>query len=279
MSERSPARWEKMAVGVERKAPSPHIDPEYPGVQRWENGLILHNEFITEEEEASMIDAILKNEQWTGIGKRLTLHYGPHFDYTTFGASETAITPPPAFITDLLPRLPIRDYIPDQFTVQYYPPGTGIPPHVDTHSAFREVLFSLSIGSDVSMSFRRCGETEARRMRKPKRSLMGNPTTPKPPIKDPAEPKRDETEAKEGWDLVLPRRSLLIMTGPSRYGWTHKIKGRKFDLRDGEMVERQGRYSITMRSVKRGDEVGCECDFPDVCDARIREQREQGLIE
>lgn len=256
------------------EAPLPYVDPAYPNIQRWENGLILHNEFITEEEEEAMIAAILNDDRWTGIGKRVTLHFGPHFDYTTFATSETQTTPLPTYLTDLLPRLPVQDHLPDQFTVQYYPPGTGIPPHVDTHSAFREALYSLSIGSAVPMSFKRCGATEARRMRKPKRSLLGNPETGSK--ENPREPKSAVEEANvEAWDLFLPRRSLLIMTGPSRYGFTHKISSRKFDQRDGRVVAREGRYSITMRNVKRGDDVGCDCEFPEVCDARIRQEREK----
>jgi alkylated DNA repair protein alkB family protein 8 len=267
-----------MAITQRRAAPSPYIDPEHPNVQRWDNGLVLYTEFITEEEEAAMTEAVLRDAQWTDARQRLSLHFGPHFDYTTFATSETASSPPPTYITDLLPRLPIQEYLPDQFTVQYYPPGTGIPPHVDTHSAFREALYSLSFGSAVPMEFKKCGAKEARRIRLPKRSLAGNTGTIEASIGNSPGPKSftEETDA-ERWELFLPPRSLLVMMGPSRYGFTHKIKGRKFDQRDGQTVERKGRYSITMRSVKRGDEVGCDCDYPEVCDARVREKEKRRL--
>jgi alkylated DNA repair protein alkB family protein 8 len=245
--------------------------------------LVLYNDFITEEEEAAIITAITTDSHWAGHGKRLTLHFGPHFDYTTFGVSETAATPPPPFLTDLLPRLANQTPLPDQFTVQYYPPGAGIPPHVDTHSAFHEALYSLSLGSAVSMCFKKCGEEEARRMRKPKRSLLGtsssaskeNPCLTRSSL-DPSYKSSTEDQSGcadvEEWELTLPPRSLLLMMGPSRYGFTHKIRGRKFDRRDGQMIARQERYSITMRTVKNGEEVGCTCDFPGVCDAKIREE-------
>jgi alkylated DNA repair protein alkB family protein 8 len=268
-----------------KQAPPPHIDPETPNIQRWDNGLVLYNEFITQEEEAAIIAAILSDDQWVDHERRCSLHFGPHFDYTTFGASETAATPPASYLTDLLPRLPVQDYLPDQFTIQYYAPGTGIPPHVDTHSAFREALYSLSLGSTVPMFFKKCGEEEARRMRKPKRSLLDNPRTPtadtrgkmkkapKNPKISPQEENEEDADADaEGWELFLPPRSLLLMMGPSRYGFTHKIRGRKSDLRDGLLIAREGRYSITMRTVKRGKEIGCTCDFPGVCDARVREE-------
>lgn len=269
-------KWEKAIGGALQEAPTPQIDPNNPAIKRWNNGLILQTDFITKDEENAILEAILNYPSWTGIGKRTTIHFGPHFDYTTFATSETDSTPPPKFLTDLLPRLAVQEYLPDQFTVQYYPPGTGIPPHVDTHSAFREALYSISIGSDVPMSFKECGEVEARRARAPKRSLTGKPSVPPPP---PTKAQQEEDAKAEAWDLMLPRRSLLIMTGASRYGFTHRIRPRRFDISNGAVVERTGRFSITMRSIKRGNDIGCDCSFPGVCDARIREMREQGLID
>ncbi|PSS09197.1 hypothetical protein M430DRAFT_37236 [Amorphotheca resinae ATCC 22711] len=269
-----------MATGQTKEAPSPYIDPAHPNIQRWENGLVLYNDFITEEEEAAIIAAITNDDRWTAsAGKRSSLHFGPHFDYTTFATSKTAYTPLPTYITDLLPRLPIQDYLPDQATVQYYPPGTGIPPHVDTHSAFREALYSLSLGSTVPMTFKRCGITEARRMRNPKRSLLKSTGTPETPMGNTSPPKAPIEETNvESWELFIPPRSLLLMTGPSRYGFTHGIRGRKFDQQNGQIVARKGRYSITMRTVTWGDDEGCNCDYPGVCDTRIREEEKQRTL-
>ena len=287
-----------------RYAPPPSVDPANPHIKRWDNGLIRYEDFVTPDEETAAILAIEADTRWTGIGKRQTLQFGHHFDYTTFGASETDTTPLPPYLANLLSRLPLfsekvvhdngsseeHAFIPNQFTVQYYPPGTGIPPHVDTHSAFREALYSLSLGSTVPIAFKKCGKTEARRMRKPKRSLIrpssvavetacnqmdGCVSSPPlqahslddlgstsnyqritPPTREFSNVHKkgsygydlDEIEEEEPWELFLPPRSLLIMTGPSRYGYTHKIRGRKFDkFQDGSVVERKGRYSITMR--------------------------------
>jgi alkylated DNA repair protein alkB family protein 8 len=203
--------------------------------------------------------------------KRISQHFGHHFDYNTFGAS-THFNPIPTYITDFLPRLPIQSYLPDQFTVQYYPPGSGIPPHVDTHSMFAEALYSLSFGNAVPMQFRMSGPNDARKMRLPKRSAQAENTESVPaPAPEDAGQKADE-EQPPGWELLLPARSLLLMTGPSRYGYTHAIRPRKTDVIEGETVQRQGRYSITMRTVRRGDEIGCDCAYPGVCDARIREE-------
>lgn len=266
--------------------PATVTDPIGPGMQRWENGLTLIPEFISEEEEATMIAAFhgaCPESRTLAMGsrKRLSLHFGYHFDYTTFGASETTFTPLPKYIEDLLPRLPIQHQIPDQFTMQYYPPGAGIPPHVDTHSLFGEALYSLSLGSSVPMQFRKCNARDAWRMRLPKRSLVSDSGTPETsgtstPKTEPASAQPPEMQdADEASELFLPRRSLLIMLGPSRYGYTHGIRGRRTDQVGGQTVARAGRYSITMRTVKRGADIGCDCDYPGVCDARIAEEAAQ----
>ncbi|KAK4446802.1 hypothetical protein QBC34DRAFT_356048 [Podospora aff. communis PSN243] len=259
--------------------PPPTIDPSKPNIQTWPSlGLTLITNFITPAEESTLISAFHTSSghpPQASAKKRLSQHFGHHFDYTTFGASSSVYTPVPAHIAALLPRLPLRegvDVAPDQFTLQYYPPGAGIPPHVDTHSMFGEALYSLSFGSGVPMVFRKAGRNEARKMRLPKRSLGGSTVSE---VGKGVVDGDDEEEAREEWELMLPARSLLVMTGPSRYGWTHGIKGRKTDVVGGEQVVRGGRYSITMRSVRRGEEIGCACAYPGVCDARIREEEER----
>ncbi|KAK0619453.1 hypothetical protein B0T14DRAFT_584995 [Immersiella caudata] len=246
---------------------TPTIDPSTPNIQtRPSLGLTLITDFITPAEETTLISAFHSS---TGIPpqasakRRLSQHFGHHFDYTTFGASSSVYTPVPAHIAAILPRLPLREGIdvpPDQFTLQYYPPGAGIPPHVDTHSMFGEALYSLSFGSGVSMVFRLAGRNEARKMRLPKRSLGGSTSASAEMVRM----EEEREEEREEWELMLPARSLLVMTGPSRYGYTHGIKGRKTDVVDGEQVVRGGRYSITMRSVRRGQEVGCACEYPGI---------------
>lgn len=260
-------------MAVIQEAPTSTIDPSSPDISRWDNiGLTLIHNFITEDEEAAMIEAfhVLDPHQEKEARKRISQHFGHHFDYATFGAS-THFTPIPSYITDFLPRLPIQSYLPDQFTVQYYPPGSGIPPHVDTHSMFGEALYSLSFGSAVPMQFRMSGPNDARKMRLPKRSVQVESQSVSAPAAEDASQKAGE-EQPPTWELLLPARSLLLMTGPSRYGYTHAIRPRKTDVIEGRTVQRQGRYSITMRTVRRGDEIGCDCAYPGVCDARIREE-------
>ncbi|KAK3996590.1 hypothetical protein QBC44DRAFT_317186 [Cladorrhinum sp. PSN332] len=277
-----------MALQQLQPAPEPKINPATPNILFWPHlGLTLINEFITPEEEAALIAGFhnLSPCLEPNLKKRISQHHGHHFDYTTFGTT-SKITPVPEYITSWLPRLPVfpdRGGAPDQFTVQYYPPGSGIPPHVDTHSMFGEALYSLSFGSGVGMAFKKAGKEEARRIRMPKRSLTtnsGGNTTPENTTKEekpsPTLTSAEEQEKEEKpFDIMLPARSLLIMTGPSRYGYTHGIKPRKTDIVGGKVVLREGRYSVTMRSVRRKEEIGCDCPYPGVCDAKIREEQEE----
>lgn len=69
----------------------------------------------------------------------------------------------------------------DQVTVNEYVPGVGFTAHVDTHSAFRGALLSLSLAGHTVMEFRRPG----------------------------CAPRA----------LLLPARSLLVMADEARLAW------------------------------------------------------------
>lgn len=247
--------------------PKPTFLGAWPPTFEFSNGLILMHEFITKEEEKEMIrEYHIATASRDGRAlKRGAVHYGPHFDYTTFAVSKSASTPPPEYLRRLLNRLPARDDrdIPDQYTLQHYPPGTGIPPHVDTHSAFEETIYSLSFGASTRMDFKLCGEKESRRLRLPKRSLGGGGNDTPPPL--PSSAVEAAEEKTEEWELKLPARSLLVMRGPSRYGYTHGIKGRKHDQDGPRLVARQDRYSLTMRKIKPAERIGCSCEYAHVC--------------
>ncbi|XP_063005024.1 alkylated DNA repair protein alkB homolog 8 isoform X2 [Melospiza melodia melodia] len=127
-------------------------------------------------------------------------------------------------------------------------PG-GIPPHTDTHSAFEDEIISLSLGAEIVMDFKHPdGHTVA---------------------------------------IMLPRCSLLVMTGESRYLWTHGITPRKYDVvqaselgqkvrtitadvEDLTLNRRETRTSFTFRKVRR---IPCNCIYPSVCDSQKGQQR------
>ncbi|XP_063118311.1 alkylated DNA repair protein alkB homolog 8 isoform X5 [Rattus norvegicus] len=91
--------------------------------------------------------------------------------------------------------------------------------------------------------------------------------------------------------VMLPRRSLLVMTGESRYLWTHGITPRKFDtiqaseqfkggiinsdIGDLTLSKRGMRTSFTFRKVRR---IPCNCSYSSVCD-RQRKATPPSLLE
>lgn len=67
----------------------------------------------------------------------------------------------------------------------------------------------------------------------------------------------------------VPRRSLLIMSKESRYGWTHGITPRKIDIINlaGSGLtarHRDVRVSLTFRTLKQ--DSCSSCGFPKLCD-------------
>lgn len=152
---------------------------------------------------------------------RQVCHYGYEFKYATnnVDATQPLEKQIPDECNNLWPRLnslmPTLSFqTPNQITVNKYEPGQGIPPHCDTHSAFCDPIFSLSLANGIVMEFRRPSD-------------------------------------KQHISVWLPRRSLLIMLNESRYGWTHGITPRKTDVipvNDGlTVVERKLRVSFTFR--------------------------------
>ena len=115
----------------------------------------------------------------------------------------------------------------DQLTINDYPIGVGISPHVETHSAFGDTITAVSLAGPAVMVFR----------------------------------KEDQPQKA----LFLPRRSLLIMSGEARLAWAHYVPHRKADpLVGGDVVPRgPRRVSFTFRKVR---EEPCTCSYPELCD-------------
>lgn len=110
----------------------------------------------------------------------------------------------------LMPVTQKLPFKPDQAIVNEYLPRQGISAHVDCVPCFSDTIASLSLGSGAVMQF---------------------------------------TNGLEKHDLYLEPRSLIILSGPARYEWTHAIPARKSDMVDGFKIERGRRVSLTFRTV------------------------------
>ncbi|KAF6021374.1 ALKBH8 [Bugula neritina] len=204
-------------------------------------GLLLLHQYVSEDCEKALLDLVdwtngLASNSSSEMKNRQVRHYGYEFKYTTNNVDpeEPLDDSIPELCKQLCDRLIADGHMieqPDQLTVNRYEPGQGIPPHVDTHSAFTDVIVSVSLGSQVVMSFSNNDDTR---------------------------------------QVLLPRRSVLIMSGASRYGWSHGIVPRKIDvIQDADrgltLSYRQVRTSFTFRRLRR---AACQCGYPKSCDSQ-----------
>jgi len=188
-------------------------------------GLYLIEDFISEEEEIMLMERLSEGEWWTSLSRRVQ-HFGYVFDYNIRGCDPNApIGKFPSWLTDVInvsdstPRNLPSDLLPfiesfDQATVNEYECGQGIRRHTDNPEAFHDGIASLSLNSPVVMCFQHA-DKDLRKC------------------------------------VLIPRRSLLLMTGPSRYDWTHCIRHRTVDCINGEVVKRELRISITFRHINQ----------------------------
>ncbi|XP_067663773.1 alkylated DNA repair protein alkB homolog 8-like [Haliotis asinina] len=189
-------------------------------------GLVLLPDFVTPELEMNLLDQINWNEQGSEAQRTLkhrrVKHYGYEFKYGINNVDPNDPLPEgvPESCREFLSRameMGVVKHYPDQLTVNQYEPGQGIPPHVDTPPAFEDGIMSLSLGSQAVMDFRH--PDDGRHL-----------------------------------SVLLPQRSLLVMSGDSRYIWSHGITPRKSDIvptPDGglTLVNRGTRTSFTFRKL------------------------------
>ncbi|XP_078437736.1 RNA-binding (RRM/RBD/RNP motifs) family protein isoform X2 [Wolffia australiana] len=205
-------------------------------------GLLLAKDFITPDEETELL-AEVDARPWRRLAKRRVQHYGHVFMYETRNVDPSLpLGDLPAFLSNLLLRIASFAQLSaeeddeagtarvfDQVTVNEYPPGVGISPHIDTHSAFTGPILSLSLAGPCVMEFRQHS----------------------PPARK---------------AIFLPPRSLLVMSGDARYAWHHYIPHHKVDFVRGEAVRRGARrVSVTFRKVRSGP---CRCRHHQLCDSQ-----------
>jgi len=171
-------------------------------------GLELVRDFVTVEEERALLTCVDASE-WDTALKRRTQHYGHRYSYES-GSAAARAPPIPEWCAPYLDRLGERGLLrlrPDQMIVNEYVPGQGISAHVDNTVHFADGVASVSLGSDTVMDFT-LGDTKR--------------------------------------EVLLPRRSVVVMHGEARYRWRHGIAARKSD----HGVKRGRRVSLTFRKMK-----------------------------
>lgn len=206
---------------------------------------------VEEELDTYINDLLLKEQEKNNavIKARQVVHFGYTFDYTTLKPS-TDTDPIPLTIQKVIDSVlndtKLSSWNYDQVTINKYSSEqkSGIGSHVDTHSVFDDKIVVLSLNAPVTMIFELPTDYD-------------NTETQYPQL-----PNRV--------DLWIPPRSLMIMSGISRYLYKHRIVTRATDMDpDGQVVKRESRTSITIRKINH--EGVCDCDYPIVCDYQVPE--------
>ncbi|OBZ86666.1 Alkylated DNA repair protein alkB 8, partial [Choanephora cucurbitarum] len=193
-------------------------------------GLLVIKEFVNKSEELELIDAVDK-QPWSGLGIGeehnntgicLVTDIGMALTITQMGHSLNSATrkvleeygPLPEFSQLLVDRImqhQLMPNIPNHLLVNEYNAGQGIMPHIDAPALFGPAILSLSLLSDCIMKF--------------------------------------TLEEKEV-DVVLPRRSIAVLTGDARYTYKHSISKDLVETTpDGTLIHRDRRVSFTFREI------------------------------
>ena len=179
-------------------------------------GLSYIADYIDESTEAALLE-VIDGQPWMNDLKRRVQHYGWRYDYKARNVtSGLRIGQPPDWLQSYAVRLQqggLFAEIPDQVIINEYQPGQGISAHIDCVPCFAGTIASLSLGSPCVMDF-------------------------------------THSNTGEKSSLLLEPRSLLVLGGDARYVWQHTIAGRKTDRRNGQIIQRTRRISLTFRKVK-----------------------------
>ena len=178
-------------------------------------GAQVLSDILPPERESQLIDWI-DLQPWITDLKRRVQHYGWRYDYRARHVDPADDLGPIPDALQLILQLPdimqVFDRSPDQVIINEYLPGQGISAHIDCVPCFGPVIASLSLGSAADMVFR-------------------------------------HRDSREKQIVRFEPRSLILLSGPARYDWTHEIPARKSDIVDGKRVPRARRLSLTFRTV------------------------------
>jgi len=182
-------------------------------------GLFIQENIITPEVETEIINW-LDTKPWSNALSRRTQHYGYIYDY-----KQTNLEPGEKFdgwiitLSQFLLNNKIMEKC-DQVIINEYNRGQGIAKHIDglrgnRPNIFGPVIVSISLNEDTNFIFR-------------------------------------NTKSRDVTNVYVPKRSILVMMGDSRYTWTHEIPKLSTVNRNGELIKKNENYrriSLTFRSI------------------------------
>jgi alkylated DNA repair dioxygenase AlkB len=184
---------------------------EYPNIK----GLYFCENIISENEENNILNKA--NQQiWLNDLSRRVQHYGYKYNYKSrkinkndyLGVLPDWTNNMVNIIFSLIKNkninLPYQKF--DQLIINEYKTGQSIGPHIDCEPCFKDGIVTVTMGCSGIMTF-------------------------------------THKKTKVSHDVKLKRRSVAIMTGESRYDWTHEINKYK----NKNFTNHNPRVSFTFR--------------------------------
>jgi alkylated DNA repair dioxygenase AlkB len=187
-------------------------------------GLYYFDNLISADYAKQLVEYLDNKEKskWEPVGSgpnsRLVQQYGYIYDYKQRNHEKLGLPIPNVFYKsiEILKQKTLQlgivdsNYTFNQLIVNNYLPGQGIAKHTDLKT-YGPVIGCYTIGSGGTMRFRN----------------------------------------KDGRivDLYVKANSLYIMSGESRYEWTHEMPSTKSDMYNGKRIDHDRRISITFRNV------------------------------
>src|SRR5581483_2501307 len=177
-------------------------------------GMSYIKNFLADTESQQLITWI-DQQPWSTVLSRRVQEYGYSYHTTGGKGRGSCVQPIPKELQVLCDRLVEEKHVskrPDQVIINEYNSGEGIGKHTDDTSYFDDTVVSISLLSPIIMEF-------------------------------------EKKETKQYISMLLEPNSCLVLSGESRYQWTHEIIKRKSDSFEGKKIVRERRVSITLRKM------------------------------
>ena len=177
-------------------------------------GLRLVEDFVSSEDEINLVKLIDSND-WNSDMDRRVQHFGWRYDYKSRRIDTSLyLGVLPEWANRIAARLYSEGLTPkvaDQVIVNEYIGKQGISAHIDCLDCFEDGIAIVSLLESWEMVF-----------------------------------KKNANKNKLKAVYMLPRRSAILLSGESRYAWTHEIPKR---ISEPKGLKRGRRLSLTFRKV------------------------------
>ncbi|KFO94482.1 Alpha-ketoglutarate-dependent dioxygenase alkB 4, partial [Buceros rhinoceros silvestris] len=212
-------------------------------------GVLLTEEFISEDEESEIVELIDRDDWKPSQSGRKKQDYGPKVNFKKQRLKAGSFTGLPSFSKKIVARMQACSVLGGFFPVEqchldYVPErGSAIDPHFDDWWLWGERLVSLNLLSKTVLSMSCDSEatiqlfptfSEENGELSPPGSLTPQTSTGKNPgeevingiVSPRLVPCKEVTVA-----VQLPRRSLVVLHGDARYQWKHAIYRKHIEQR------------------------------------------------